>query len=100
MINPECIGLDLGAVLDAINRAKSRAPRPPSIPFPRRLTFLPTKPSIIKTGKENGKERRHIPCGSGPHTVGVVDFMSSHSVHGTFMRIFYPTEATDIYVSN
>ena len=37
--------------------------------------------------------------GSGPHTVGCIDLMSDHTVNGTFVRIFYPTHKTDVFVS-
>jgi len=43
--------------------------------------------------------RKHLPPGSGPHSVGCVDVMDDDGDDGTFFRLFYPTEKTDIYVS-
>ena len=43
--------------------------------------------------------RKHLPPGTGEYTVGVVDLMSGHTVQGTFVRLFYPTYKTDIFVS-
>lgn len=51
---------------------------------------------------ENGrpdKVRRHMPPGSGKYSVGCVDLMDEDSEEGTFCRLFYPVEKTDIYVS-
>lgn len=46
--------------------------------------------------------RRHLPEGKGPHTVGIVDFMcdTGKNEHGCFVRLYYPTEKTDVYVSD
>ncbi|XP_071110932.1 platelet-activating factor acetylhydrolase-like [Haliotis cracherodii] len=49
--------------------------------------------------ERNGKRkvRRHLPPGKGPYTVGTVDLMCGHTENGSFFRLFYPTNDTDIY---
>ncbi|XP_052764491.1 platelet-activating factor acetylhydrolase 2, cytoplasmic-like [Mya arenaria] len=49
----------------------------------------------IKDKPEN--VRKHLPPGSGPHSVGCLDIMEDNCEEGTFFRIFYPTEKTDIF---
>lgn len=45
------------------------------------------------------KIRRHLPPGTGNYSVGCVDIMCDHTVNGSFFRLFYPIEKTDVYVS-
>lgn len=45
------------------------------------------------------KIRRHLPPGSGPFSVGCVDIMDNSNEEGSFFRLFYPVEKTDIMVS-
>ncbi|CAG5124853.1 unnamed protein product, partial [Candidula unifasciata] len=40
--------------------------------------------------------RRHLPLPTGPHTVGCVDLMCDLSNDGTFFRLYYPTNKTDV----
>ncbi|BFZ21362.1 hypothetical protein BsWGS_24401 [Bradybaena similaris] len=40
--------------------------------------------------------RRHLPLPTGPHTVGCVDLMCDLSNDGTFFRLYYPTNKTDL----
>ncbi|XP_067664480.1 platelet-activating factor acetylhydrolase-like isoform X2 [Haliotis asinina] len=47
--------------------------------------------------KGQRKVRRHLPPGRGPYTVGTVDLMCGHNENGSFFRLFYPTNDTDIY---
>ena len=64
-------------------------PRMPRVGL-KRLRSLRERPS---------RGRRHLPPGSGPYTVGCVDIMSDHSVTGIFLRLYYPTNTTDVFVS-
>ncbi|XP_059139095.1 uncharacterized protein LOC131927415, partial [Physella acuta] len=41
-------------------------------------------------------KRRHLPEASGPYTVGCVDLMLGLADHGTFFRLYYPTNATNV----
>ncbi|KAL5014576.1 hypothetical protein ScPMuIL_008846 [Solemya velum] len=43
------------------------------------------------------KIRRHLPPGTGNYSVGCVDIMCDHTVNGSFFRLFYPIEKTDVY---
>ena len=43
--------------------------------------------------------RRHLPAPTGPYSVGCVDIMTSCTEDGSFFRLYYPTEKTDIFVS-
>ncbi|XP_013380544.1 platelet-activating factor acetylhydrolase 2, cytoplasmic [Lingula anatina] len=45
---------------------------------------------------ERDSERKHLPIGSGPYTIGCVDFMNDHTKDGVLLRLFYPTEHKDI----
>uniref|UniRef100_A0A671QV16 Platelet-activating factor acetylhydrolase n=1 Tax=Sinocyclocheilus anshuiensis TaxID=1608454 RepID=A0A671QV16_9TELE len=36
-----------------------------------------------------------IPPGKGPHRVGCTDLMVGHTVHGTFLRLYYPCQASE-----
>uniref|UniRef100_A0A8C2DYU6 Platelet-activating factor acetylhydrolase n=1 Tax=Cyprinus carpio TaxID=7962 RepID=A0A8C2DYU6_CYPCA len=36
-----------------------------------------------------------IPPGKGPHQVGCSDLMVGHTVHGTFLRLYYPCQASE-----
>lgn len=49
--------------------------------------------------KEKEKIRRHLPIGTGDYSVGCLDIMCDHSEKGSFFRLYYPIEKTDIYVS-
>ncbi len=61
---------------------------------------LSNLPIIGNGGRDSNKPcRKHIPVGSGRYTVGCVDLMSNHTVNGTFIRLYYPTQSTDIFVS-
>ena len=44
--------------------------------------------------------RRHLPVPRGQYTVGCLDLMSDYSVKGTFIRLYYPTNHKDVFVSN
>ncbi|KAL4217584.1 Platelet-activating factor acetylhydrolase [Mactra antiquata] len=46
------------------------------------------------------KIRRHLPPGSGQYSVGCVDIMDNDSDEGSFFRLFYPIEKTDILKRN
>lgn len=49
---------------------------------------------------ESRKIRRHTPVGSGEYSVGCCDMMCGGPTEkGSFFRLFYPVEKTDIYVS-
>lgn len=54
-----------------------------------------------RNSKENGKIRRHTPVGSGEYSVGCWDMMcgGGPAEKGSFFRLFYPVQKTDIYVS-
>lgn len=41
--------------------------------------------------------RRHLPPGSGKHSVGCVDIMDDQTDDGLFFRLFYPVEKTDVF---
>ncbi|KAL3890000.1 hypothetical protein ACJMK2_002307 [Sinanodonta woodiana] len=43
------------------------------------------------------KIRRHLPPGSGEYSVGCVDIMNDHTDDGSFFRLYYPVEKTDIF---
>ncbi|XP_071143218.1 platelet-activating factor acetylhydrolase-like [Mytilus edulis] len=47
--------------------------------------------------KEKEKIRRHLPIGTGDYSVGCLDIMCDHSEKGSFFRLYYPIEKTDIY---
>lgn len=50
--------------------------------------------------EESRKIRRHTPVGSGEYSVGCWDMMCGGPTEkGSFFRLFYPVEKTDIYVS-
>ena len=55
--------------------------------------------SISDDGRPD-KVRRHLPPGSGQYSVGCVDLMDEDTEEGSFCRLFYPVEKTDIYVSS
>ncbi|XP_074656593.1 platelet-activating factor acetylhydrolase 2, cytoplasmic-like [Tubulanus polymorphus] len=69
---------------------------------PRRLSInLPVLrrprvglPNLSKFRTE--KCRRHLPEGSGAYTVGCMDVMSGPSTSGVFVRMFYPTQTTNV----
>lgn len=50
--------------------------------------------------KEKDKIRRHLPIGTGEYSVGCLDIMCEHCEKGSFFRLYYPIEKTDIYVSS
>lgn len=47
--------------------------------------------------KEKDKIRRHLPIGTGEYSVGCLDIMCEHCEKGSFFRLYYPIEKTDIY---
>ena len=53
----------------------------------------------FRNSRRRAKSRKHLPLGTGPYTVGCADIMSSPSVAGTFIRLYYPTYQTDVFVS-
>ena len=55
---------------------------------------------IFQGGQGNVQRhnRRHLPVPKGPHTVGCVDLMCDLADHGTFFRLYYPTNPTNIQV--
>lgn len=56
----------------------------------------------LHTISEDGhsdKIRRHLPPGSGKYSVGCVDLMDDDHEGGSFCRLFYPVQKTDIFVS-
>ena len=63
-------------------------------------TVTRARTSIRNFRKESGHGRKHLPEGSGKYTVGCVDVMSDHKVKGVFFRLYYPTNRTNIHVSN
>ena len=64
--------------------------------FPKRDRNSP----VPKKQKSSSRARRkHLPVGNGDYTVGCVDLMSDYCTNGIFVRILYPTNSTDIYVS-
>ena len=51
-------------------------------------------------GDDNAdKIRRHLPPPTGKYSVGCVDIMDNSSEQGSFFRLYYPVEKTDILVS-
>ncbi|GFN95849.1 platelet-activating factor acetylhydrolase [Plakobranchus ocellatus] len=46
--------------------------------------------------KNRRHNRRHLPVPTGSHTVGCVDLMCDLADQGTFFRLYYPTNPTDI----
>lgn len=44
------------------------------------------------------KVRRHLPLATGQYSVGCVDVMDNVSEQGSFFRLYYPTEKTDVLV--
>lgn len=51
----------------------------------------------MDTSSSRRHTRKHLPVASGPHTVGIVDIMCERGEHGSFFRLYYPTNKTDIY---
>lgn len=49
--------------------------------------------------REKEKVRRHLPVGTGDYSVGCIDLMCERCENGSFFRLYYPIEKTDIYVS-
>lgn len=47
----------------------------------------------------NGRKRRHLPQGSGKYSVGLADVMFGNPSKDPFIRLFYPTEVTDVMVT-
>lgn len=46
------------------------------------------------------KIRKHLPIGKGPYSVGCLDMMCKVvDEHGSFFRLYYPTEKVDVLVS-
>ncbi|XP_020657188.2 platelet-activating factor acetylhydrolase isoform X2 [Pogona vitticeps] len=39
-----------------------------------------------------GSNSKRIPAGKGPYPVGCTDLMTGHSIQGTFLRLYYPSE--------
>ena len=81
---------------------KIQLPQLPSLPRPAALLGRDTAvvDDLVPQTSRNVKPcRRHLPVGTGPFTVGCVDLMSDHTVKGVFIRLYYPTNPTDIYVS-
>ena len=64
------------------------------------VTIQPQPQDISQGGGNNIRRhnRRHLPVPTGPHTVGCVDLMCDLSDRGTFFRLYYPTNPTDIQV--
>ncbi|CAH1773780.1 unnamed protein product [Owenia fusiformis] len=54
---------------------------------------------LFKQPNRNSRriERKHLPIPTGPFTVGCLDLMSEPNKNGTFVRLFYPTQSTDIF---
>ena len=95
-------------------------PRPPSLSLPNlpnlpnlpkpewpniNLPNLPDIPALKHRfgaavyNKDGSTSRKHLPVGSGPHTVGCFDMMFDHTAKGTFVRLYYPVQPTDVFVS-
>ena len=53
----------------------------------------------FKNNRKSKTHRKHLPLGTGPYTVGCADIMSAPGVEGTFIRLYYPTYKTDVFVS-
>ncbi|KAK3742583.1 hypothetical protein RRG08_023415 [Elysia crispata] len=56
-----------------------------------------SRPPQGRAGSIRQHTRRHLPVPTGSHTVGCVDLMCDVADHGTFFRLFYPTNPTDIH---
>lgn len=55
----------------------------------------------LKQGEKiDDNVRRHLPPGSGPFSVGCVDLMNNSTLDGSFFRLFYPVDKTDILQRN
>ncbi len=78
-----------------------RARRAGEVGFARRFAAHHRASKIRRGGKGQrpGRRKRLLPSGSGPLTVGCVDLMSDHTVSGLFLRLYYPTESRDVFVS-
>ena len=49
--------------------------------------------------RSNSKiKKKHLPVGTGEHTVGCVDLMTGHSEEGSFIRLYYPTFPANVLV--
>ncbi|XP_065487254.1 platelet-activating factor acetylhydrolase isoform X1 [Caloenas nicobarica] len=59
--------------------------------FTRSLT---AKAPMEMGSRSTGKFYR-IPEGKGPHSVGCTDLMTGDAVEGSFLRLYYPCDATD-----
>lgn len=60
---------------------------------------VPRESIEMGDAKPKEKIRRHLPPGTGNYSVGCVDIMCDHTENGSFFRLFYPIEKTDVYVS-
>ncbi|XP_073688806.1 platelet-activating factor acetylhydrolase-like [Garra rufa] len=51
---------------------------------------------VFTMGNSSGHNNTlSIPPGKGPHQVGCTDLMVGHTVHGTFLRLYYPCQASE-----
>ncbi|XP_053236273.1 platelet-activating factor acetylhydrolase isoform X2 [Podarcis raffonei] len=45
-----------------------------------------------QSAKEMGSNLERIPEGKGPYSVGCTDLMTGHSIQGSFLRLYYPSQ--------
>nr|XP_028577673.1 platelet-activating factor acetylhydrolase isoform X3 [Podarcis muralis] len=45
-----------------------------------------------QSAKEMGSNFERIPEGKGPYSVGCTDLMTGHSIQGSFLRLYYPSQ--------
>ena len=60
--------------------------------------FYPRNGSA-KPKKQKQAKRKHLPTGTGAYTVACVDIMSGYGGKALFLRLYYPTNSSDIFVS-
>lgn len=65
--------------------------------------LYPTRRSSAATRKKNTAtkaHRKHLPQGTGEFTVGCMDIMTDYGKNGVFLRLYYPTNSSDVFVSS
>uniref|UniRef100_A0A8C2IMC6 Platelet-activating factor acetylhydrolase n=1 Tax=Cyprinus carpio TaxID=7962 RepID=A0A8C2IMC6_CYPCA len=52
--------------------------------------------AVFTMGNSSGhNDTLSIPPGKGPHKVGCTDLMVGYTIHGTFLRLYYPCQASE-----